>query len=138
MVSCIERPENFSHVSETECRSFYSYSGLKNQGATCYMNSMLQQLYMIPTFKYLLLTVDDGKDETSGTIEDEKSVYHNKTFDDNLLHQFQNTMGALELSERPYHNALGLCFAMKDWEGKPTNCSLQQDSHEFVNISFDR
>lgn len=76
--------------------------------------------------------------ENIKTVEDEKSVYYGKHMDDNLLHQFQNTMAHLELSERPFYNAVGLCYSMKDWEGNPTNCSLQQDSHEFVNISFDR
>ena len=32
------------------------YVGLKNQGATCYMNSLLQQLFMVPTFRDGLLT----------------------------------------------------------------------------------
>ena len=99
---------------------------------------MIQQLFMIPTFKYLFLSVDDGKVEELSTIEDEKSVYHNKMIDDNLLHQVQNTMGFLELTERPYYNALGLCFSMKDYSGQPTNCSMQQDSQEFLNLCFDR
>lgn len=99
---------------------------------------MIQQLFMIPCFKYLFLSIDDSKDENLNSIEDEKSVYNNKLFDDNLLHQFQHTMGFLELTERPYYNSLGLCFSMKDYAGMPTNCSLQQDSHEFVNLSFDR
>jgi hypothetical protein len=59
MISKIERPESFAYVPESECRSLYSYSGLKNLGATCYMNSMIQQLFMIPGFKYLLLSIDD-------------------------------------------------------------------------------
>lgn len=34
------------------------FVGLKNQGATCYMNSLLQTLYHIPYFrKVLILTV---------------------------------------------------------------------------------
>ena len=138
MVSHLERPENFSTKPDNEGRSFYSFSGLRNQGATCYMNSMIQQLFMIPTFKYLFLSINDGIDEDLGTLEDEKSVYHNKMMDDNLLHQLQNTFSFLELSERPFYNALGLCFSMKDYSGAPTNCSLQQDSQEFLNLCFDR
>ena len=138
MVSRITRPENFAYVPESESRPLYSYWGLKNLGATWYMNSMIQQLYMIPTFKYLLLGVNDEKDEELYTVDDENSVYFGKMIDDNLLHQFQNAMGFLELSERPYYNAIGLWFSMKDYDGRPTNCSLQQDSHEFVNIAFER
>ena len=102
------------------------------------MNSMIQQLFMIPTFKYLFLCAEDGKVEDLKTLEDEKSVYNKKMFDDNLLHQMQNAMGFLELTERPFYNALGLCFSMKDYGGEPTNCSMQQDSQEFLNLCFDR
>ena len=40
-------------------RSLTGFVGLKNLGATCYMNSMLQQLYMIPSFRKALLEVED-------------------------------------------------------------------------------
>lgn len=33
------------------------YVGLKNQGATCYMNSLLQTLYHIPYFRKVLLLI---------------------------------------------------------------------------------
>ena len=32
------------------------YTGLSNQGATCYMNSLLQTLYMSPEFRRVLFT----------------------------------------------------------------------------------
>ena len=31
------------------------FAGLKNQGATCYLNSLLQSLYMIPEFRNAIL-----------------------------------------------------------------------------------
>lgn len=63
MISKIERPESFAYVPESESRSLYNNAGLKNLGATCYMNSMFQQLFMIPSFKYCLLSIDDHIDE---------------------------------------------------------------------------
>jgi uncharacterized UBP type Zn finger protein len=40
------------------------YTGLKNLAATCYINSLLQQLYQIKSFSYELMNVnpDEIKD----------------------------------------------------------------------------
>jgi ubiquitin C-terminal hydrolase len=35
-----------------------AFVGLRNQGATCYINSLLQQLFMIPMFRYAILSYD--------------------------------------------------------------------------------
>ncbi|KAG2490856.1 hypothetical protein HYH03_010774 [Edaphochlamys debaryana] len=43
----IQRDERYLYDSRTET----GYVGLKNQGATCYMNSLLQYLYNIPHFR---------------------------------------------------------------------------------------
>ena len=43
----IQRDEAFAYDSRKET----GYVGLKNQGATCYMNSLLQYLYNIPYFR---------------------------------------------------------------------------------------
>ena len=40
-------------------KSSTGYVGLKNIGCICYMNSILQQLYMIPSFRKLMLEVWD-------------------------------------------------------------------------------
>ena len=36
-------------------RDFTTFCGLKNQGATCYLNSLLQSMYMIPEFRNAIL-----------------------------------------------------------------------------------
>lgn len=41
-----------------------SYVGLKNQGATCYMNSLLQTLYHIPYFRKVNITILSSFDST--------------------------------------------------------------------------
>lgn len=60
--------EFFANVSYVMClqymppvdsRSCAGFVGLKNGGATCYMNSLLQQLYMIPGIPESILSIDD-------------------------------------------------------------------------------
>ncbi len=43
----INRDERYTYDSRAET----GFVGLKNQGATCYMNSLLQYLYNIPYFR---------------------------------------------------------------------------------------
>jgi ubiquitin carboxyl-terminal hydrolase 34 len=107
------------------------YCGLKNLGCICYMNAMMQQFFMIPAFRYNLLSVDDG-------LPTDIREYKGHQIDDNVLHQLQKLMAHLELSERSYYDPYEFCFAFKDFEGNPTNTGEQKDAQEFLNMSFDR
>ena len=107
------------------------YSGIRNLGCICYMNSMLQQLYHVPSFRYQLLQADDGT-------APEWVEYKGRTIDDNVLHQLQRLFGHLELSEKVDYNPFEFCFSFKQLDGQPTNTSVQHDTEEFYNILFDR
>lgn len=61
------------------------------------MNSMLQQLYHVPAFRYQLLQADDR------AAPDWKE-WKGQVIDDNVLHQLQRLFGHLELSERVDYN----------------------------------
>ena len=90
------------------------------------MNSVLQQLFNIPQFRYSILDVDDHKLPNIGPNE----------IDDNVLHQLQHMFGYLELSERQAYNPADFCFSFKDYSGTPTDPSVQQYAHEFFNLFF--
>ena len=61
------------------------FIGLTNLGATCYMNSILQQIFMIPAFRYNLLCIEDHYADEAKK-EDVGNAAGEKIFD-NLLFQ---------------------------------------------------
>lgn len=61
-----------TYCNEFKQRSVTNYAGLKNLGNICYMNSMLQQIYMNKIFRYLILRINDKKEHTGTEIFDEK------------------------------------------------------------------
>ena len=67
-------------------RSSAGFVGLKNGGATCYMNSVLQQLFMTPGLVEAVLSVEDTTEE-----------------DDTVLFQLQTVLGHLLESKLQYY-----------------------------------
>ena len=54
-------------------KSSTGYAGLKNLGCICYMISLMQQLFMVPSFRADLLAVDDPNHD--GLEPDENMFY---------------------------------------------------------------
>jgi len=102
------------------------YVGLKNQGATCYMNSFLQQLFHVPAFRrgVLAATAKDGGKEPDESWS--------------LLRQMQILFGQLKHSQKKYYDTLSFCQSMTDFSGQPINVGEQQDVNEFGGLLFDR
>ena len=61
------------------------YVGLKNMTATCYLNSIIQQLYMIPIFRETILKI-------------------NNTSKNNVLYELQLLFSALKIYEFAYYD----------------------------------
>lgn len=80
LLSLIKPLKTWEYAPQTASKDKkQKYIGLVNQGATCYMNSMNQQLFMIPAYRYNLLTVDDNRPE-------QLAEYKGRQVDDNVLH----------------------------------------------------
>ena len=115
LMSLIKRQNGWNYQPPSNSvESRQKFCGLKNLGCICYMNAMMQQFFMIPTFRYNLLSVDDG-------VPEDIKEYKGQKVDDNVMHQLQKLMAHLELSERTDYNPFEFCFAFKDFEGNPTN-----------------
>lgn len=98
------------------------FVGLRNMGATCYMNSLLQQLYHIPEFRARILQVP-VEEESKG---------------EDLMWQLQLLFGYLQESEKQFYETRQLCLAYKDYDGLPVNTSLQMDVDEYFAQLFDK
>ena len=92
------------------------YVGLRNLGCICYMNSLMQQFFMIEPFRYGILSVPLGETLTE---EDRK---------ESTMYQLQRLFGHLELSERRHYDPTPWCHAYKGYDGRPTNTLVQQDA----------
>ncbi|XP_049853945.1 probable ubiquitin carboxyl-terminal hydrolase FAF-X isoform X1 [Schistocerca gregaria] len=127
------------------------FVGLKNAGATCYMNSVLQQLYMVQSIRVGILAsegaaIDLNEDfsgeerlEGEGTLEptendcnDEKCGIEEsrKEYNIGILKQVQAIFGHLAYSKLQYYVPRGLWKHFK-LQGEPVNLREQQDAVEF-------
>jgi ubiquitin carboxyl-terminal hydrolase 34 len=79
LMSLIKRHDGWNYTPPGHSESKQRYVGLKNLGCICYMNAMMQQFFMIPAFRYNLLSVDDKMPE-------ELHEFKGHQIDDNMLH----------------------------------------------------
>lgn len=99
------------------------YVGLRNLCATCYLNSLMQQLFMTTPFRNELLSIT----ELDRTKENQE-----------VLFQVQKIFGYLLGSFKPNINTVYFCKAYKDFEGNEIDPNRQQDANEFFNFLFDK
>jgi uncharacterized UBP type Zn finger protein len=131
------------------------YLGLSNLGSTCYMNSLIQQLYMHIPFRYAVLLYE--KEKNTDSLKNE-SLKESVTFLDRstLVKNIKLTLTQVASNEKTY-SQLRLVFAllqesilpfvdMKFFGSSYTNASgttsidlhQQMDVEEFLNGLFEK
>ena len=108
----------FEKRSEEKSRRV-NYVGLVNQGCTCYLNSLIQQLFIIPSLRNDILGVE---------LEKEK---------DSVMYQLQSLFGYMKESGSKYVDTIDFCKTVK-LMGAPIVMSRQEDANEFFNSLADQ
>jgi ubiquitin C-terminal hydrolase len=110
----------------SEEKSATGFVGIRNLGCTCYINSTVQQLFMVPAIRDVIFKIPSIQ------------AMSNRDLNECMVYQLQSVLAQLQESERMYANLAGFAHAFKDWEGNPTNVREQMDAQEFFNLLLDR
>jgi ubiquitin carboxyl-terminal hydrolase 34 len=117
--------KSYTPPAEVPRKSYTGYVGLKNLGATCYMNSVMQQFFMMPELRR-------GFFEASTEV---KSLANQE--DKALVREIGRMFGWLQESDRQYYDPLSFTKSFKV-HGEDVNLLTQQDADEFFNLLCDQ
>ena len=120
-------------------RNSTGYTGLYNPACLCYLLSMLQQLFMNPSFRKGILSVkvEDLAAEIAAQLGDgatEASV--DAAIHDTVAFQLQRLFALMQESSRMYVEPLSIAYALKDYAGEPTDLAEQKDVPETITKIF--
>ncbi|KAL7788281.1 hypothetical protein V8C37DRAFT_388563 [Trichoderma ceciliae] len=100
----------------------YGYVGLRNLSNTCYLNSLLTQLFMNTRFRRFIL----------------KFNIHDSDDSQQLLFRTQKLFGFMQESYRRFIDPSELVGAIKNYDDVPIDPNSQMDVDEFYSLLFDR
>lgn len=113
---------NYNFERNKCIRAPAGYPGLRNLSNTCYMNSLLTQLFMNVKFRGFMLNtnVPDGSSSQR------------------LLHETQQLFAYMQESMMKYVDPVGVAESLITYDNTSIDVSIQMDVDEFYNLLFDR
>ncbi|KAJ3439776.1 ubiquitin carboxyl-terminal hydrolase faf-x-related [Anaeramoeba flamelloides] len=150
----IEKPETWYYSIDFESKKInQNFLGLKNLSNTCYMNSLLQQFFMIPQFREKLFSLripttdinnnnsnqnnnhnNKKKNNIDHSNQNKKKNIHLNHYNGNFLYQLQLVFANLLVSKKKYVNTLSFAKIFLDFTGQPIDLTKQMDVYEFLTL----
>lgn len=123
-----ERPWNFvPRELLQDASSGLERAGLVNPGCVCYMNALVQQLFMNATFRDGLLSVDRGSAASGDS----------QQWSDEVA-QLQRLFVSLAFTRFKSTDPTDFALSHQDMDGNPTDLRVQMDADEFFCVLLDR
>lgn len=113
---------NWDYAPSATEKSTCNFTGLRNLGATCYVNSLVQQFHMNPQFRERLFSVEDKS-------EDKKH---------SMLYQLQSIFSHLQESVMKYYDPTPFCSVYKSYGDEVMDPKVQMDVDEFFANLMDK
>ncbi|KAL4938191.1 hypothetical protein BDV06DRAFT_201525 [Aspergillus oleicola] len=98
------------------------YAGLRNLSNTCYLNSLLSQLFMNVGFRKFMLQLNLTDPSTS----------------QKLLDETKKVFGYMQESWLKGVDPQGFVDSIRTYDNEPVDVTIQMDVDEFYNLLFDR
>lgn len=131
LASASHHTSKWNYTPGAAGRAACGYVGLHNLGCICYMNATLQQLFMIPRFRYAVLAAPCPAEDVLESEDQAVSRYPR------VLYQLQRLFGYLSTSLKRDYNPTPWCSNFMMF-GAPVDVRIQQDAEEFLNALLDQ